>query len=99
MARSRYKPDDSDDYSDGSDYSDDVSLSNEADNTSSKTSLTDINDFSDDVDIEDQVQLFEGNAYSREYYLRGLKEFNKVAFDDKDYSLGNTILLDIIEEI
>ncbi|KAK3318207.1 C2H2 finger domain protein [Apodospora peruviana] len=53
----------------------------------------------DDFDIEDQVQLFDGNLHPREYYLKQLKEFNEAAFDDEDYSKGSTILLDGIEEL
>ncbi|KAK0726751.1 hypothetical protein B0T26DRAFT_747161 [Lasiosphaeria miniovina] len=59
----------------------------------------DFDDDYDDFDIEDQVQLFDGNLYPREYYLKQLKEFNEAAFDDEDYSEGSTILLDGIEEL
>ncbi|KXX77138.1 hypothetical protein MMYC01_207556 [Madurella mycetomatis] len=59
----------------------------------------DFGDDCDDFDIEDQVQLFDGNLHPREYYLKQLKEFNEAAFDDEDYSEGSTILLDGIEEL
>jgi hypothetical protein len=82
----------------------------DAEASDSETSVTDIDDqenndagdFGDDCgdfDVEDQVQLFDGNLYPREHYLRQLKEFNEAAFDDEDYSEGTTILLDGIEEL
>ena len=81
MVRRRCRPDDSDDYSDGSDCSDDVSSSDEdeafdvdADDVGSETSLTDIDDFgleSANIDIEEQLQLFEGNLHPRESTTSG----------------------------
>lgn len=81
----------------------------EVDDARSETSLTDIenresdiDDFDDDcgdIDIEDQVQLFDGNLHPREYYLKVLQEFNEAAFDEEDYSPGTIILLDGIEEL
>ncbi len=109
MARCRRSDDD---YSDGSDYSGDVPASDEdevfdveavkAEDADSETSVMRIDGFGDncnDIDMEGQVQLFEGNIHSREYYLQGLEEFNDAAFDGEDYSEGSTILLDGIEEL
>lgn len=45
------------------------------------------------------MQLFEGNLHPREYYLKGLEEFNDAAFDGEDYSPGSTVLLVGVEEL
>ncbi|KAK3332197.1 hypothetical protein B0T19DRAFT_397983 [Cercophora scortea] len=82
----------------------------EVDDAGYETSPTDIDDEEsndtgdfgddcDDFDIEDQVQLFDGNLHPREYYLKQLKEFSEAAYDDEDYSEGSTILFDGIEEL
>ena len=108
MARHRRRP--NDDYSDGSNSDEDGVFDVEVDDAGYETSPTDIDDeesndtgdFGDDCndfDIEDQVQLFDGNLHPREYYLNQLKEFNEAAFDNEDYSKGSTILLDRIEEL
>ena len=69
------------------------------DNDEESNDTGDFGDNCDDFDIEDQVQLFDGNLHPREYYLNQLKEFNEAAFDNEDYSKGSTILLDRIEEL
>ncbi len=48
------------------------------------TEIDDFGDNCDDIDVEDKVQLFEGNIHSREYYLQRLEEFNDAAFDGED---------------
>ena len=103
-----------DDYLDSSDSSsssdEDEVFDVEADDAASVTSLTEIDDhesrdgydFDDDcgdIDIEDQAQLFDGNLHSREYYLKGLQEFNEAAYDGQGYSPGSVVLLDGIEEL
>ena len=47
-----------------------------------KTGLSDINNFDpNDIDVKDTVKLFKGNLYPPKYYVRGIYEFKKSAFD------------------
>lgn len=70
------------------------------------TELTDVDDLSThkpddleaDVDLEDQVQLFEGNLHPPEHYRQALEEFNEEAYEGQDYSPGTILLLDATEE-
>jgi len=39
-------------------------------NDEGSNDISDFGDNCDDFDIEDQVQLFDGNLYPREYYLK-----------------------------
>lgn len=62
--------------------------------------LDDVDDSFDDgdIDVEDQLQLFEGNTHPPEYYRQAIVDFNESDFDGEDYSPGTTRLLDGVEE-
>lgn len=59
----------------------------------------DVNDDLDaEIDFEDQIQLFSGNVHPPKYYQQAVEEFNKSAFNFKDYSSGLNLLLNAVEE-
>jgi len=73
----------------------------EGDSDTEATSAVDLDvddDLDAEIDFEDQIQLFSGNVHPPKYYQQAVEEFNKSAFDSKDYSSGSNLLLDAVEE-
>jgi hypothetical protein len=73
----------------------------EYDSDTDATSVEDF-DFEDDldaeIDLEDQIQLFGGNAHPPEYYRQAVEEFNASALRSGGYSEGSKKLLDAAEQ-
>ncbi|KAF5520978.1 hypothetical protein CGCA056_v007802 [Colletotrichum aenigma] len=62
----------------------------------SDTDATDVED--EDCDVEDQIQLFNEDTYSSEYWRRKVESFNEDVYACQDYSLGTTVLLDAVAD-
>lgn len=87
--------------SDGSLSSDDVPVLKSGvakDNSGLDATSIEAFDLDQDVDVEDQLQLFGGNAHPPEYYRRAIEEFNESDFEGEDYSPRITILINAIKE-
>ncbi|KAH6988830.1 C2H2 finger domain protein [Ilyonectria sp. MPI-CAGE-AT-0026] len=92
MARKkRCLPDPDDSDCPTSDYEDVFDVDKSQDDSD-----TDISDF-EDTDIEDQLQLFNGNTHPDEYYQQALENFNEEDFESQDYVKGTEALLNAIE--
>ena len=97
------KIDDSDRQSADEDSSDIFDIakdeySSDTDTTSIEDLYIDDVDVDDKADIKDQIALFSRNIYLLEYYCQAVKDFNKSAFNCKDYSLETTLLLNTVKE-
>lgn len=89
-----YAPHDDDDLSDI-----DEPLDHKIDLTDADgLSPHDTEELDSDLDLEDQVQLFGGNAHPPDYYLRALDEFSHEVYASQDYSAGSVLLLDAMEQ-
>lgn len=70
-----------------------------------ETEGSDLDDSSSDcslnglgVDLDDQAQLFDGNARPPEYYLQAIENFNDEDYDMQDYSDNTLRSMDGINE-
>jgi hypothetical protein len=51
-----------------------------------------------ELDVEDQLRLFDGNAYPPEYYRQAVLSFNAAEYEHQDYAPSTATYLDGIEE-
>ncbi|KAI0837724.1 C2H2 finger domain protein [Hypoxylon sp. FL0890] len=76
----------------------DVDKADDVYNTDTSIGELDETDGLIELDVEDQLNLFEGNTHSPEYYRRAVETFNASDYESEDYALGTTRYLDGIEE-
>ncbi|KAK6840677.1 C2H2 finger domain protein [Apiospora arundinis] len=57
-----------------------------------------VGDFDAEMDVEDQIQLFDGNLHPPEYWIQAVEQFREEDYTDGEYAEGTQKLIDGIEE-